>query len=373
MNKRKKAWYLSLAVLFIVIYCLIFLWVRIDNPRAVKRQYFQDWRKHYLVAIPHTNQSFVKMTVAGRSRYTTSEALGYGMYLSVVSADHNEHAQADFKRLTNYYLAHRLKNSELMAWRQQIIRRKYRSDQTSASDGDLMIAQALYLASRQWHNERYLQLSKQLANEIMASEVNHQNNTIQLGNWVPKTRVTKYHYYIRTSDCMPYVFDDLYQATGDARWIMVRKGMLHYLKSLSKLHRTGLIPDFARIEGQKVIPAKAKAIATKNDGDYGYNSCRLPWLLAGYQKDGAPQILDKMLRFFKDADYLAAGYHLNGRPLSKSQSASFDAPVFAAVNMNRTSKYSNLYTREQYIFAQKLPTDNYYDATLTVLAMYSNR
>lgn len=368
MKKRTKIWYLILGLFFISAYTLIMLWVRKDNPTAVRTQYFTAWRKSYLVQMPKTKSSYVRMTVNGEKRYTTSEAIGYGMYLTVMGADSNPHAQRDFKELTRYYLDHRLKKSYLMSWRQHIKGKKYVADQTSASDGDIIIAHALILAYRKWRQPSYRKLAKKLAADIMASEINQQNYTVQLGNWVsPKS---KYYHYIRTSDCIPYAFDDLYDLTGDKRWIKVRQSMLHYLGSLSAQHKTGLIPDFAKITGQKAVPAKPNSIATKEDGDYSYNSCRIPMLLAGYQKNGAPKILHKMLRFFKNTNYAAAGYKLNGKPLTLSQSASFDAPVFAAVNVDKTPEFSDLYMRTQYIFARKLPTDNYYDATLTLLALY---
>ena len=57
--------------------------------------------------------------------------------------------------------------------------------------------------------------------------------------------------------------------------------MLTYLQELSSQHKTGLIPDFAWISKQKqASPVKLNDVATKDDGNYSANACRIPMLLA---------------------------------------------------------------------------------------------
>ena len=49
-----------------------------------------------------------------------SEAQSYGMLITVAAAKKGQAQQADFDRLYQYYLNHRLKGTQLMSWKQTI-------------------------------------------------------------------------------------------------------------------------------------------------------------------------------------------------------------------------------------------------------------
>lgn len=85
---------------------------------------------------------------------------------------------------------------------------------------------------------------------------------------------------MRTSDVMPYVFKILAKATGDSRWQTVNNTMLDRLVDLSRQHHTGLVPDFAWITRDSAKPVKPNTISTKQDGNYSFNACRVPMMLA---------------------------------------------------------------------------------------------
>ncbi|MGO2722714.1 MAG: glycosyl hydrolase family 8 [Lactobacillus sp.] len=148
--------------------------------------------------------------------------------------------------------------------------------------------------------------------------------------------------------------------------------MMARLATLSRQNRDGLIPDFAWATRKGTFPVVGKTVATAYDGAYYYNACRIPLNLAGYSSKSARAINLKLLNFFKKARYIGAGYHLSGKAIHRYQSASFDAPIFLAVSKLPTaakSAHSVLFTREQYIFSGHLPINNYYDATLTIMAL----
>jgi hypothetical protein len=75
------------------------------------------------------------------------------------------------------------------------------------------------------------------------------------------------------------------------------------------------------------------------------------------------------LAFFDKQEVITAGYKLNGRQLNNYQSNSFRAPIFYAINKEQRLKYNKLFTSQQKIFEQPLVTNNYYDATLTTMAV----
>ena len=174
---------------------------------------------------------------------------------------------------------------------------------------------------------------------------------------------------MRTSDVMPQAFEEFYQATGDRSWLKIKSQMLTYLQELSSQHKTGLIPDFAWISKQKqASPVKLNDVATKDDGNYSANACRIPMLLAESSDKEANDIVKKMLSFFKQKEEISSGFTLTGKPLYQYESASFSALIFVAASKYQNEGYDTLVEREKYIFSKPLPANNYYDATLTALA-----
>lgn len=59
---------------------------------------------------------------------------------------------------------------------------------------------------------------------------------------------------------------------------------------------------------------------------------------------------------------------MSGKPLYPYESASFSAPIFVAAIKYQNEGYGTLVEYEKYIFSRPLPANNYYDATLIVLA-----
>lgn len=94
----------------------------------------------------------------------------------------------------------------------------------------------------------------------------------------------------------------------------------------------------------------------------------MPMDLAFSKDKLAKNTVHRLLKFFSKQNTITAGYTLKGKPVNNYQSASFSAPIYIAVNENRNQGYDNLFDSQQYIFAKKLPKNNYYDAALTTMA-----
>ncbi|EEJ71339.1 glycosyl hydrolase family 8 [Lactobacillus ultunensis DSM 16047] len=243
--KRRK--YLSLYIVTVVaIFVAIMAYVRFDNSREVRRSFYLHWQRYYVVEMK-SDEKYVNTTPHTDKKVALSEGQGYGMYIAALAAERKWGHQKDFEQLNNFYLKHRdtvnKKKTMLMSWRAIEKKGKWSIDKNSATDGDLFIAQALLLASKQWKNKKYKNEATALLADILHYEYNARTKTLTVGDWANSK--SKYYNLMRTSDVMPEFFDNFYQATGDGRWLIIKKTMLKRLNELSHLHKSGLVPDFA--------------------------------------------------------------------------------------------------------------------------------
>lgn len=279
----------------------IMIYIRADNNSAVRNFFLHSWHKNYVVE--EKNLAYINTTPKQEQVTVLSEGQGYGMF---IAAHDPAVKESNFAKLVQYYLKHRDRNTQLMAWRQTKKNGKWSSERNSATDGDLFIAKALFLAAKRWKNPAYQRQGQKLIADILRYEYNPTTHALTVGNWADSK--SKYYNLMRTSDVLPTMFDQFYRESNDSRWLLIKKTMLKRLNQLSHQHKSGLVPDFA-------------------------------WLTS------------------KDA-----------KPGNNYQSASFSAPIYIAVNENRNQGYDNLFDSQQYIFAKKLPKNNYYDAVLTTMA-----
>lgn len=356
-------------ILIIVIFTAIMAYVRLDNSHQLKQDFYIQWQKYYVVKI-NEKESYINTTPNSNKYTALSEGQGYGMYISALAAQNDFGDKATFERLNNFYLKHRetinKRKTALMSWREVEENGKWQVDKNSATDGDLFIAEALLLASKVYKDIHYQDEAVKILQDILRYEYNAKTRTLTVGNWANKN--SKYYDLMRTSDVMPEFFDSFYKATGDDRWLTIKRTMLERLYQLSRQHKTGLVPDFAWVSATNAQPVKANTVATKDDGNFSANACRVPMMLANSNNKVAKKIENRMLKFFSKQNVVTAGYTLSGKAINNYESASFSAPIFCAVSFNRKEGYDNLFMSQQYIFAKRLPQNNYYDAALTTIA-----
>lgn len=196
----------------IIAYLGIIGYVRMSNDRTLEERYYHEWREDY---IKNKNQNEQYVNAAGEKgpSFALSEAQGYGMLLAAKAGEKHLGSRIDFQKLDNYYLAHRLTNSNLMSWRQKDRKNIWRDNPVSASDGDIMIAQALLHANRVWPGHGYKSQAVNLINDIKRFEINQKAKMVTVGNWANKD--SRFYNVLRTSDVMPKAFEEFYQATGD--------------------------------------------------------------------------------------------------------------------------------------------------------------
>ena len=315
-------------IVIIAIFSGIMAYVRLQNSSQLRHNFYRQWYKDYVVKV-NQQESFIDTTPKTETRTALSEGQGYGMYIAVLSAKRKWSKKEYFDQLNNFYLKHRetinKDKTALMSWRAVENNGHWTINKNSATDGDLFIAQALLLASKQWHDDKYQKEAHAILQDILRYEYNPDTETLTVGDWADSK--SKYYNLMRTSDVMPEFFDNFYQETGDKRWLVIKNTMLKRLNQLSHQNKTGLVPDFAWVSKNDVQPVKPKTISTENDGYYSANACRVPMMLAGCNDRSAQNTLKRMLKFFSKQNTITAGYTLKGKPLNKYQSASFSAPI----------------------------------------------
>jgi endo-1,4-beta-D-glucanase Y len=373
MKQGKLMW--AFAVLVTIVYVATLLLVRGTSTAKIQHERYEQWRQQY-VMYERADHAFVNTSNTSAKPIALSEGQGYGMYLTVAAGAKDWAQEQDFDDLLNYYLDHRTYVGEehdtatyLMQWRQYSQGTQWVSQNDSATDGDLFIAYSLHQASKVWpkRSSYYLKIAHRLTDDILTYEYNSSTHTLTVGNWADEQ--STFYNLMRTSDVMPTFFETFYQSSHDKRWLAVSNAMLDRMVDLSSSHATGLIPDFAWVSADEAHAVDGKTVATQQDGDYSSNACRVPMMLSMSKDSRAVQVLGKLLKFFNNQETITAGYSLSGKPVNDYQSNSFTAPLAYAAKQYQNKQYDRLLKDRQKLFTQALENNNYYDATLTTMAV----
>ncbi|KAG0087298.1 hypothetical protein BGZ93_005138 [Podila epicladia] len=307
------------------------------------QQKYNEWRSAYVRAwgemlyIDYNKKGEVEQ----KNAITCSEAIGYGMLISVLMKN-----QQDFDGLLRWFLHFRNANG-LCAW-QQIDDKHHRTysnapdgGQNSATDGDIDIATALFYASRVWGRSPcgrhdYRAIAIPLCKAIWDHEINHYTFMPTLGDWVkvPERPIgamgytggaqfgdeSAYTDVTRPSDFILSGFLTFYNEDVERspQWAKVMDAIITTVQHQLHLNPTGLIADFLKLAANGYYePSRKKILESDNDKDYNWNSCRVPWRLSVYYLLTRDPRIEPALRaesmFFGSLSEIHAGYHLNGQ------------------------------------------------------------
>ncbi|MEK5031845.1 glycosyl hydrolase family 8 [Paenibacillus sp. FSL R7-0302] len=341
-----------------------------DN--AVKTKW-DAWKGAYLKPAG-TGKYYVKYNSAGE---TVSEAQGYGMLFTVLMAGYDANAQNYYNGLYNYYTAHPSSiNPYLMSWKQNSSFQNVEG-QNSATDGDMDIAYSLLLAHKQWGSSgtvNYLQAATNIINAIMNNDINQSQWTIRLGDWATSG---SYNTATRPSDFMVNHFKAFQAATGDARWQNVTNKTYTLINSLYTGYSsaTGLLPDFVVYSNNTYKPAAANFLESQRDGDYNYNSCRVPWrittdyLLTGDNR--ALSQLNQLNTWIKaktggTPGNIKDGYKLDGTTFGSYNSGAFYGPFGVGA---MTSSANQSWLNSLWSHTANSAAEDYYEDSLKLFSM----
>jgi len=277
--------------------------------------YYAAWKKKYVAPSSQVPGDY-KINFDKRGT-TVSEAIGYGMLITVTMAGVDPNAREIFDGLDRFRKRfHSSINPAFMSWKIAPNERPPHTD--SATDGDLDMALALLMAHQQWGDANYFREATDLIHNIGTTLV-RPDFSLRLGDWNDAPSQT------RPSDFMPTHFRAFQVATGDPLWGKVEDRCYAILNELQRKSAptTGLVPDFA-VEKQGVWkPAKPMFLESKHDGEFYYNACRVPWRI-GWAAVAtgdirAKKILERSMtwtiRHCDSPEDFQAGYHLHGKGL----------------------------------------------------------
>ncbi|MBL7015991.1 MAG: beta-glucanase [Kiritimatiellales bacterium] len=338
---------------------------QIQLSSAITNKY-NYWKSKYLaesVSVPGDYK--VKYKADGQ---TVSEAMGYGMLLTVYMAGADTNAQVYFDGLNRFRKRYSsIINPALMCW--QVPANEVNPGDDCATDGDIDMAMALLLAHRQWGGEAYFSEATNLIYNIGASLV-RSDYSLRLGDWNTAAGQT------RPCDFMPTHFRSFYLATGDGLWTNVENKCYSILEQLQSDYAptTGLIPDFAVTNASAWKPAPANFLEGPQDGYYYYNACRVPWRIGwaaygcGHSRAGAlmSRLMAWTVSYYAAPADFRAGYELDGGNISGNNydTACFISPT--GVGAMVTTNQSWLNSAFTYAANRK---EAYYEDSVSLLSM----
>ncbi len=314
-----------------------------EQIRTVYEKYKRDFLREAQSTI-NAYYIYSKDTHNGWNVVTVSEAHGWGMVISVLMDDRDV-----FDGLLNFYYDHinSAAGDKLMGWKvygqewsSEVLTSNMSTAQananSSASDGDMDIAYALLLASKQWEDASYKSLANAMIGQIYSYDIN--NNLIELGNWVHSASTA--WMYSRPSDWMADHLRAFAGSTGESKWTTAADEIYDiYLSFMSNVSNKGLISDFVHWDGSTANGAAANFLESAYDGEYYTNAARVPWRIATdyahYGGAEAKRVLDSINSFVDtyigSATNVKEGYWLDGDVINdRPGGAAYMAPFVAA-------------------------------------------
>jgi endoglucanase len=327
--------------------------------------YYAYWKAKYLVPSVKVPGDY-KVDFDGKGT-TVSEAMGYGMLLTVYMAGADPDAKNCFDGLNRFRQRHPSNITPgLMCWKIPANEKPVNDD--AATDGDLDMALALLLAHRQWGDTGYLIEATNYLHSIATALV-RADSSLRLGDWNAKPGQT------RPSDFMPGHFRSFYLATGNGLWTNVENQCYFILDQLQTNYAptTGLVPDFSTNHGEWK-PAKPKFLEGPHDGQYNYNSCRVPWRIGWaawfYNDARARQFLTRFMTWTVShhaapSDF-RGGYKLDGTDYKGNNydTACFISPTGVAAMATTNQTWLN----NTFAYA-KDKKEAYYEDSVSLLSM----
>ncbi|HEY1871699.1 MAG TPA: glycosyl hydrolase family 8 [Chitinophagaceae bacterium] len=387
-----------------------------NQMMAVVSNIYKIWKDEFLKDNACDHSSYILSNSGGgsnnRQEHCVSEAMGYGMMITVLMAEKADSgSQKLFDRLFLYvkqhpsvtdndrYTSNRKKysnksiyiDSSLMAWRQ--VSECDTSKETSATDGDLDITYSLLLANAQWGSNgkfNYLKEARTILRDIKLKDIHPDHHTFLLGNSISTDAYGSWDScVIRTSDFMPSHLREFNLADTDADksvWTeAINSNYFIYRRIQEKLSPDySLFPDFIDYSFQQINLPRRRIELRKYDSTFYDNACRVPWRIGmDYVLNGNPDAYKILGKFNNGMIQLTGndpnnihpgGYTLNGdvSTLKQIDSTRFSYYGPLAVSAMIDKKYQTWLNRLWKLVSRENIIDDhveYYDRTLQLLTL----
>lgn len=360
--------------------------------------FYNQWKEKYLVQdnyVTDETQYYVyyseeKFQGNASVAVTVSEAHGYGMLITASMAEYDENAKEYFDGMYRYFKAHPSDiGTNLMSWQQcdngkELIDGAEEGAMTggfcdSATDGDMDIAYSLLMADKIWGSDGdidYYSEAVAVIDDIMKYDVNHEYWTLTLGDWVSECdRTENYYSATRCSDFIVQYLPVFAEVSGNDDWLKVYDTTYSIINSIVDEYRTGILPDFViRDADGKYIPAPADFLESENDGNYYYNSCRVPWRISmDYlvnDNENALAFANAINNFMADSTNgdpweVMAGYTPTGTAIEDYNDLCFVAPLLISAKCSEDTQWHDA-VREVVL---DYGDDVYYGDTIKMLCL----
>jgi endo-1,4-beta-D-glucanase Y len=290
--------------------------------------------------------------------------------------------QTIFNQAINFYKAFK-DPSGLMAWRISDNNGTFyvsSGDNDNATDGDLDITLALFLAHYRWGSAsiNYLSLAQASAKALVNTCVNKTLYSLKLGDWATSDN-SGLGLATRSSDFMLghiklFILAD---TQNSSIWKNVYNSIVALcLEFVPKYaNNTGFICDFPVYQNNAWAQPGGQVLEKPEDRYYNWNACRLFMRLATDAFDGNPNagitgIIQKSNSFIKsasgqNANKIYSGYQLNGTPLTSANSLAFQAPFMLSAAVSGDQTWLN--TLYQYVL--QASSQGYYADSIKLLCM----
>jgi len=224
---------------------------------------------------------------------TVSEGEAYAMLRAVLMDD--KKTFDDCLAWTESNLSRRVSMGDvLLAWHYQnaqII------DSTAAADADIDYGYALLLASRKWHDKRYLDLASEVLQAILDHETVVIEGRLYLLPYTTASGVVTQPVAQNPSYYAPSHFKLFYEVSGDRRWLELADTGYELIGRLQRYagerQRPALVPDWCALGANgEIVHLPGKPMT------YGWDALRVPIRIAAdYQLNGDPRALAVLQRF----------------------------------------------------------------------------
>lgn len=335
------------------------------DPSVIK-EHFEKWKGAWYDA----SQGWIYAPEGTCS--TVSEAIAYGMMITVYMDDGTNGAKDMFDKLYNTWKSNG-GNGGGMNWRIGCD-----GGSGSASDADFDAALALIMASKQWSNDSYLNDAKTIISWIGSHDIDGNNSVKGGSNWSDAFNPS----YGTLAN-----FELFAKVTGDSKWNTVKSKAEQDLLACQN-SKTGLVPDWCDWNSHQ--PTKTSAnVAQADDPGFFDDAARTPWRMAWayywYGNSNAKKFNDKIVSWMyteskMNAAGINSGYYVDGRSSSARDvfvSSTFSGGMgLAAASSNEAEPfletvYKTLKSMTSCAKAQgcgdNVPGEKYYPATLNIL------
>lgn len=312
------------------------------TPQGLDRRHWDNYQSRFIA--PEG-----RVIDTGNDGVSHSEGQGIAMLLAVAFDD-----RVRFDQLWRWTQAHlQVRDDRLFAWRWTP--NEGVTDRNNASDGDILIAWALYRAAVRWQQPLYRREADAITGDVRLlllrpskygllllpgaeGFVNEQGTVVNLSYWI-----------------FP-AFKELTELTHAAEWTELEKSGLQLL-GIARYGRWQLPPDWLQVDER---PAPAPAFAPR----FSYDAVRIPLYLlwGGYTDMKLFQPYIDFWGYFADAPFVPAWTRLQDDSID-----SYDAPPGIHAVMRLLADRVHV-ARVPTRAAAANPKEDYYSASLGMLA-----